>query len=298
RYFGLPLPCYPCACGRLNVIGSRTELEERAVRGLEGLEELHRPWIDGVVIRCEDCGEEVERIPEVGDAWLDAGIVHFSTLGWRNETWVKHGNATGSGAGLTGAGLPHHAYWEAWFPADWVSEMRQQIRLWFYSQCFMAITLDGRQPYRRVLTYEKVLDEQGREMHKSWGNAIDLDEALERMGADVMRWLYCEQNPSQDLRFGYALAEDVKRRMLTWWNSVKFLVDYGNVESFRPRYDDLAGGPDGDLQALDRWLLGRVAQLVDEVADAYERFWTPAVTASFERFVDDLSIWYFRRSRR
>ncbi|MEX0674730.1 MAG: class I tRNA ligase family protein, partial [Gaiellaceae bacterium] len=162
RYFGLPLPFYPCSCGHLNVIGSRAELEERAVSGLEQLEELHRPWIDAVRVRCEQCDAEVERIPEVGDAWLDAGIVHFSTLGWQNPKWVEGGNATGSAAGLTGADLPDHVYWERWFPADWVSEMRQQIRLWFYSQCFMAVTLDGRQPYRSVLTYEKVLDETGR----------------------------------------------------------------------------------------------------------------------------------------
>ena len=99
RYFGLPLPFYPCACGRLNVIGSRAELEERAVRGLDQLQELHRPWIDEVVIRCESCGREVERIPEVGDAWLDAGIVPLSTLGWENPEWVEHGYGTGAAEG-------------------------------------------------------------------------------------------------------------------------------------------------------------------------------------------------------
>src|SRR5204862_6528877 len=137
---------------------------------------------------------EGTRIEEVGAAWLDAGIVHFSTLGGENPEWGTEGNATGSARGLTHADLPDHAYWERWFPADWVSEGRAQIRLWFSSQCFMAITLAGEQPYRRVLTYENVVDENGREMHKSWGNAIDLDGALERMGADVMRWLYCSQN--------------------------------------------------------------------------------------------------------
>ena len=96
RYFGLPLPFYPCECGHLNVIGSRAELEERATAGLDGLQELHRPWIDDVTIRCESCGrDDVRRIVEVGDAWLDAGIVHFSTLGWKNPTWVEHGNGNG-----------------------------------------------------------------------------------------------------------------------------------------------------------------------------------------------------------
>jgi isoleucyl-tRNA synthetase len=299
RYFGLPLPFYPCECGRLNVIGSRAELEERAVSGLEQLQELHRPWIDEVRIRCEECSAELERITEVGDAWLDAGIVHFSTLGWQNAEWVERGNGTGSAAGLTTAPLPDHAYWERWYPADWVSEMRQQIRLWFYSQCFMAITLDGRQPYRSVLTYEKVLDEHGREMHKSWGNAIELNDALERMGADVMRWLFCEQNPSQDLRFGYALAEDVKRRLLTLWNSARFLSDYSRVEGFRPSYGDLANGPAGvELRPLDRWLLARVQAHVEETTEAYDDYWTPRIVRTFESFVEDLSNWYIRRSRR
>ena len=292
RYFGLPLPFYPCACGCLNVIGSRAELEARATTGLDQLQELHRPWIDAVRIRCEQCGGEVERIVEVGDAWLDAGIVDFSTLGWQNAEWVPGGNATGAAAGLTGADLPDHAYWEKWFPADWVSEMRQQIRLWFYSQCFMAITLDGRQPYRSVLTYEKVLDETGREMHKSWGNSIELNEALDLMGADVMRWLYCEQNPSQDLRFGYGMADDVKRRLLTFWNSVSFFVTYANIAAFDP------STPVGELRPLDRWLVARTARFVRETTDAYERFWSPGVTGAFERFIDDLSNWYIRRSRR
>src|SRR5438132_1626122 len=267
RYFGLPLPFYPCdSCGRLTVIGSLAELRERATGGLEQLQELHRPWIDEVPIGCE-CGAEVRRVTEVGDAWLDAGIVPFSTLGWQNPEWQEHGYATGAAAGLTGADLPDHAYWEEWYPADWVSENRAQIRLWFYSQCFMAISLVGRQPYRSVLTYENLLDEHGREMHKSWGNAIELNEALERMGADVMRWLYCEQNPSQELRFGYALADDVKRRLLTFWNSVSFFVKYANVEGF----DSSTAA--GQLRPLDRWLIARTGQFVREATAAYERFW-------------------------
>ncbi len=293
RYFGLPLPFYPCGCGQLNVIGSRAELEERATAGLEGLQELHRPWIDDVTIRCEACDrDDVRRIVEVGDAWLDAGIVHFSTLGWRNPQWIEHGNATGAAAGLTGADLPDHAYWEKWFPADWVSEMREQIRLWFYSQCFMAITLDGRPPYRQVLTYEKVYDETGRPMHKSSGNMVELNEALERMGADVARWLFCEQQPSQPLRFGYHMADDVKRRLLTFWHSASFFITYANVDGFDP-----TASP-GELRPLDRWLVSRTGAFVRDATDAYERFWTPGVVQEFEAFVDDLSNWYIRRSRR
>jgi isoleucyl-tRNA synthetase len=291
RYFGLPLPFYPCECGQLNVIGSRAELEERATGGLDQLQELHRPWIDEVPIKCERCGKEVRRITEVGDAWLDAGIVPFSTLGWQNPVWVEQGFATGAASGLSGADLPDHAYWEQWFPADWISEMREQIRLWFYSMSFMSVTMEGRSPYRKVLTYEKLLDETGREMHRSWGNAISADEALDKMGADVMRWIYCEQNPSQNIKFGYGPAREVNRRLLTFWNSVKFFIDYANVAQWTP-------GEHGQLEPLDRWLQSRVEQLVVEATDAYERYWTPDVVAAVERFVDDLSNWYIRRSRR
>ncbi len=295
RYFGLPLPFYPCACGHLTVIGSREELERRALRGFDGLRELHRPWIDEVVIGCEVCGEEVRRIPEVGDAWLDAGIVPLSTLGWDNERGtVPGGYATGAAEGLTTADLPDHRYWEKWFPADWVSEMREQIRLWFYSQSFMSVTLVGRSPYQRVLTYEKLQDETGREMHRSWGNAIAVDEALDRMGADVMRWLYSEQVPSQNMRFGYGPAHEAKRRLLTLWNSASFLVTYANIEGWRPEW---GAAPTSD-HPLDRWLVSRTNVLLIEVEDAYERYWTPDVTRSFDAFVDDLSNWYIRRSRR
>ena len=299
RFYGLPLPFYPCSCGRLNVIGSRAELEERAVEGIEQLQELHRPWIDRVLIRCEACSEPIERVAEVGDVWLDAGIVPFSTLGWQSPAWIEGGYATGASRGLSGADLPDHAYWEQWFPADWVSEMREQIRLWFYSLMFMSVALTGEPPYRQVLTYEKLLDAEGREMHGSWGNLIEAEEAFERMGADVMRWLYCEQPPTQNIRFGFGPAEEVKRRLLTLWNSVKFLVDYGNIAGFRPHLEDLAGGPaDVELQPLDRWIVARTAQLVADATKAYDGFRTVDVIRSFEAFVDDLSNWYIRRSRR
>ncbi len=299
RYFGLPLPFYPCFCGHLNVIGSRAELEERATAGLDGLEELHRPWIDGVTIRCESCGaDDVRRIPEVGDVWLDAGIVPFSSLGWQNEQAIPGGYATGASQGLSGADLPDHEHWQGWFPADWVSEMREQIRLWFYSMLFMSVILEGKAPYRKVLSYEKLLDADGREMHGSLGNAIDADEAFESMGADVMRWLYCAQPPSQNIRFGYAPANDVKRRLLTVWNSVSFLVTYANIEEWQPRYADLAEGPRGELTPLDRWLVARTQHLVAEATEAYEGYLTVGVSRAFESFVDDLSNWYIRRSRR
>ncbi len=294
RYFGLPLPLYPCECGELNVIGSRAELEERATGGLEQLKELHRPWIDEIAIRCESCGEEVRRIPEVGDAWLDAGIVPMSTLGWENPEWIPHGYATGAARGLTGADLPDHGYWEQWFPADWVSESREQIRLWFFSISVMSMTLAGRLPYRAVLAYERVHDEHGREMHKSTGNAIEANEAFERMGADIVRWQFCAQNPSQNINFGYGPADEIKRRLLTLWNSVGFLVTYANIGEWTPEW----GAEPRSEDALDRWLVARTGQLVSEAEAAYERYWSPAVTTIFENYVEDLSNWYVRRSRR
>jgi isoleucyl-tRNA synthetase len=170
--------------------------------------------------------------------------------------------------------------------------MREQIRLWFYSQCFMAVTLDGRSPYQRVLTYEKVFDEKGKPMHKSTGNSIELNDALDRMGADVARWLYCAQVPSQPLRFGYGLADEVKRRLLTFWNSVSFFVTYASIASFDP------ASARAEPQPLDRWLESRTAQLVRDATSEYERYWTPGVVTAFESYMEDLSNWYIRRSRR
>jgi isoleucyl-tRNA synthetase len=295
RYYGLPLPFYPCTCGHLNVIGSRAELERRATGGLEQLEELRRPWIDRVQIVCEDCGKPVERIKEVGDVWLDAGIVPFSTLGWQNDEWKPQGYATGAARGLTTADLPDHAYWEKWFPADWVSEMREQIRLWFYSQLFMSVVLTGRAPFEQVLGYEKMLDENGHEMHGSRGNMIEADEAFARMGADVMRWQYSAQPPNQNLLFGFGPAEQIKRELRTLWESVRFFILYANIEGFRPSWAALE--PTGDLKPLDRWLVDRTNVLVRQAEAGYEAFMTVDVMRAYESYVDDLSNWYIRRSR-
>jgi isoleucyl-tRNA synthetase len=282
------------------VIGSKAELGERATDGFDQLQELHRPWVDRVTIRCEACGnEEVRRVPEVGDVWLDAGIVPFSTLGWQNPEWKAGGYATGASAALSGADLPDHSYWEAWFPADWVSEMREQIRLWFYSQLFMSVALIGKAPFRSVLGYEKMLDEHGREMHGSWGNLIPAEDAFERMGADVMRWQYCQQPPDRNLLFGYGPAHEIKRRLLTLWNCVSFLITYASIESWRPRYAELADGPPSKgLRPLDRWLLARTQQFLEEATQAYESYLTVDVIRAFDDFVEDVSTWYVRRSRR
>jgi isoleucyl-tRNA synthetase len=158
------------------------------------------------------------------------------------------------------------------------------------------VVLLGRSPYKRVLGYEKMLDETGREMHASWGNTIPAEDAFSQMGADVMRWQYCAQPPDRNLLFGFGPAHEIKRKLLTFWHSVKFLVDYGNIEGFTPEWARLE--PDGELRPLDRWLVERTKQLVVEVTAAYEATLTVDVIRAFDAFVDDVSNWYIRRSRR
>jgi isoleucyl-tRNA synthetase len=297
RYWGLPLPFYFCEDGHMTVISSRDELLDRALGGAEGLEELHRPWIDDVLVSCE-CGKPAKRLPDVGDCWLDAGIVPFATMGWHNPERIEHGYGTGAGADVTVADLPSHEEWERWFPADWVTEMREQIRLWFYSMLFMSVVLDGRSPYRRVLTHEKVNDETGRPMHKSWGNAIWFDDAVENMGADVMRWMYAAQTPAQNLNFGYGPANEVKRRLLTLWNTYSFFVLYANVDEYLPRQETLTAGPIGDAsRPIDRWLAALTQQLVGECRAAFDAYDSPRLVRAVEAYVDDLSNWYVRASR-
>src|SRR5262245_2086437 len=158
----------------------------------------------------------------------------------------------------------------------------------------MSMTLAGRLPYNAVLAYERVHDEHGREMHKSTGNAIEANEAFERMGADIVRWQFCAQNPSQNINFGYGPADEVKRRLLKLWLSAGYLVTFGNIAGWEPEW----GTRPTSSHALDRWLVARTGQLVAEAESAYERYWTPALTTAFEAYVEDLSNWYIRRSRR
>jgi isoleucyl-tRNA synthetase len=298
RYWGLPLPFYFCPDGHLTVIGSPGELRARAVAGAGQLPELHRPWIDAVTVACRTCAAPAARVPEVGDCWLDAGIVAFSTLGWRNDLARQGGYADGAGEGLTTADLPDHAYWQRWFPAEVVCEMHEQTRLWFYSLLFMAVVLDGRAPYRRVLAYARVNAADGQEMHKSKGNAVWFDDAVAEVGADTMRWPYASQPPGRDLRFGYGPARQAARRFLTLWNSYAFFVTYANIDGFRPAGDLRDRGPEpGGLAPVDRWLLARAQQLIRGCRGGLDRLDLPAVTAALDRFADDLSNWYLRSSR-
>ena len=279
------------------MIGSRAELEDRAVGGLDQLEELRRPWIDAVPIRCESCGEEVHADPGGGRrlarrrhrAVLDAGL--------GEPRVVPGGYGTGAAKGLTTADLPDHAYWEQWFPADWVTEMREQIRLWFYSQLLMSVALVGRAPFKKVLGYEKMLDEHGREMHSSWGNTIDAHDAFARMGADVMRWQYCAQPPDatscsasgRPTRSGGSCSRSGTRPG-SWSTTATSPVSSRATPISNP-------GPTRCVP-LDRWLVERTRRLVADATAAYESWLTVDVIRAFDDFVDDLSNWYIRRSRR
>jgi isoleucyl-tRNA synthetase len=278
RYWGLPLPFYFCPSGHLTMISSRAELREKAVDPavVDALPELHRPWIDEVRIRCAECGAEAMRIPDVGDCWLDAGIVGFSTLHYFDD----------------------RAYWEKWFPAELVLEMREQVRLWFYAMMFTSVTLEGRSPYKTVFSYEKVYDEKGRPMHKSAGNAIWFDEAVERMGADVMRWLYCAFNPNNNLRFGYTVADDIRRRIITLWNVYGFFVTYARIDGFVPEAKDVADALGKSPNPLDRWILSALYQTLDEITRGLEEYDVASSVRAADSFLDALSTWFLRRSRR
>jgi isoleucyl-tRNA synthetase len=299
RYYGMPLPFYPCSCGQVTVIGSKRELLDRAVAPVTGLEQLRRPYLDDIAIACGACGKPVHRIDEVGDVWLDAGIVPFSTMGWHRETAVPGGGGTGAAQGITTADLPDHAYWEQWFPADWASEMREQIRLWFYATLFMSVVLTGQAPYRKILGYEKMLAQDGREMHGSWGNMIAAEDAFRDFGADVMRWLFCAQPPGQNLLFGPEPAREVERRLLTFWNTVNFFLQYASLARFVPGDEPLAGPPaDTTAGQLDRWLIERRAQLVRDATAGFETYLSGNALKAVDDYVEDLSNWYVRLSRR
>jgi len=280
RYWGLALPIWECeSCGHFQVIGDEHELEERAVAGWEGFEghTPHKPWIDQVRIDCPECGAEVSRIPDVGNPWLDAGIVSFSTLRYRTD----------------------RDYWRTWYPADWISEsFPGQFRNWFYSLLAMATVIENSPPFKTCFSYALLLDEGGREMHKSWGNAIEFNEAADEMGVDVMRWLYCAHKPEKNLLFGYHRADEVRRQFLIpLWNVYTFFVTYANIDQWQPASGWEQVHPE-EPTLLDRWILARLNQLVAQVTDRLENYDAYAATMAVEAFADDLSNWYVRRSRR
>ena len=276
RYWGLALPIYKCeGCGNVEVMGSETELKERAVEGWDEFEghSPHRPWIDAVKIACSDCGGTVSRIPDVGNPWLDAGIVAFSTLKYRSDK----------------------DYWNDWYPADWISEsFPGQFRNWFYSLIAMSVALENKEPARAVFSYALMRDETGEEMHKSRGNAIWFEDAADKMGVDTMRWLYSRHNPSSNINFGYGPGDEVRRRFLIpLWNVYSFFVTYANLDDWDP-----ASLEPGKPSELDRWLLSELNGLVAQVTEYFESWRPMEAMHAIEEFIDGLSNWYVRRSRR
>ncbi len=298
RYWGLALPIYDCAnCGRVDVVGSREELEERAVEGWEAFEghTPHRPFVDAVKIRCGGCGESVERIRDVGNPWLDAGIVPFSTMFYRSDP----------------------QYWQRWFPADFITEsFPGQFRNWFYSLLAMSTVLRRDAPFRTILGYATLLAEDGRPMHKSWGNAIEFNEAADRIGVDVMRWMYVKQRPEDNMLFGYRAADEARRELLVLWNVFAFFVTYARLSAWRPvdsgvadggggRVDDRgdgglqhARGTSGKRPVLDRWIASRTARLAVEVRRDLEDYDARAAAEKIGHHIEELSTWYLRRTRR
>jgi isoleucyl-tRNA synthetase len=277
RYWGLALPIWKCAdCGHFEVVGDEEELKERATSGWEEFEghTPHRPWVDAVEIRCPKCGGAARRIPEVGNPWLDAGIVSFSTLQYRTN----------------------QEYWRRWYPADFITEsFPGQFRNWFYSLLAMATVLENSPPFMTCFGYATLLAEDGREMHKSWGNAIEFNEAADRMGVDVMRWLYCRHKPDSNLLFGYGRADEVRRQFLIpLWNVYSFFVTYANIDGWTGPGEEEAGA----LSTLDRWIKARLDRVVVEVGECLEEYDAYGATLAVEPFLDDLTNWYVRRSRR
>jgi isoleucyl-tRNA synthetase len=276
RYWGLALPIWECrSCGHFTVVGDEEELEELAVEGWDEFKghTPHKPWIDAVKIACPKCSEKVTRVPDVGTPWLDAGIVSFSTMQYRSNP----------------------DYWREWYPADFISEsFPGQFRNWFYSLLAMATVLENTPPFLTCFGYATLLAEDGREMHKSWGNAIEFNEAADKMGVDVMRWLYCAHKPENNLLFGYSRADEVRRQFLIpLWNVYSFFVTYANIDGWEPTGDDVEG-----QTLLDRWILGRLNQVVAQVTDRLNDYDAYGTTMAVEPFLDDLTNWYVRRSRR
>ncbi len=274
RYYGLPLPFYPCDCGNTTVVGSKEELRELAVdpAKVDVLPELHRPWVDEIKIKCPKCGKEVSRVSEIGDVWLDAGIVPFSTMGYftDREAWEKN------------------------FPAEWVTEMHEQVRLWFYSMLFMSTVLVDKAPYERVVTNSAVVAEDGSKFSKT-GFMIKFDEAAEKIGADTIRYLYASAPNTNDVRFGYNLGDEARRKMLSFWNIYTFFDTYAQID--KPNFDNYI--PDKNaMTATDKWLTVRTNEFITKATEYMDDYKVYLLMKDFEVFVDDISNWYIRTNRR
>ena len=276
RFWGLALPIWTFEDGSFYVVGSREELKELSVEGWEEFDgnSPHRPWIDHIKIKHPDTGLIGTRIPDVGNPWLDAGIVPFSTLNYFQDK----------------------KYWNEWFPADFITEcFPGQFRNWFYSLLAMSSFLEDKAPFKILLGHALVKAEDGKEMHKSAGNAIWFDDAAEKMGVDVMRWMYTRQNVENNLLFGYEKADEVRKRLISFWNIYSFFCTYASLDNFKPHSHEIS---DKDLTLLDKWIIAKANLLIKDSTSHYDQFEADKLLKKVELFIDDLSNWYIRRNRR
>jgi isoleucyl-tRNA synthetase len=273
RYWGTPLPFWVCeACGEQRCVGSAAEL------GLPANADLHRPAIDQVRLACP-CGGQMVRVPEVLDVWFDSGSMPFAQRGY-----PRHGVAE----------------FESTFPADFICEAIDQTRGWFYSLLAISTLLFDRNSYRNVLCLGLLVDEEGRKQSKSRGNVLDPDYLFESAGADALRWFfYTSTAVGENYRLGEkSLRQVVQRLLLPLWNVHSFFTTYANLDGFVPPPEGEPPLPLSRRSALDRWLLSRLSHLVEEVDVALEHYDVPGAARPVQEFVEDLSNWYVRRSRR
>ena len=278
RFWGLALPIWVCEqCESFEVIGSREELKERAVEGWDIFEghSPHRPFIDAVKLKCPKCGGLAHRVEDVGNPWLDAGIVPYSTTKYNTDK----------------------EYWKTWMPADLVLEcFPGQFRNWFYSLLSMSTMMEGIAPFKTLVGHALVRDEHGQEMHKSTGNAIWFDDAAEQAGADIMRWLYVQQNPQVNLNFGFGPLKEVRGRFInTLWNTYAFLANYARLADWRPAKTPT---PFAQRPDFDRWILTELQGCIATVRERIEDFDLRSAALAIEAFVESLSNWYIRHNRR
>ncbi len=274
RYWGTPLNIWECSCGHRHAIGSIEELMSMSDNCPDNIE-LHRPYIDGVTIKCEKCGGEMKRVPEVIDCWFDSGAMPFAQHHYPFE---------------------NKELFEAQFPADFISEAVDQTRGWFYSLLAISTLLFNKAPYKNVIVLGHVQDEQGQKMSKSKGNAVDPFDALETYGADAIRWyFYTNSAPWLPNRFyGKAVVEGQRKFMGTLWNTYAFYVLYANIDKFDPSKYNL---DDCKLSVMDKWLLSKLNSMVKAVDNNLENYRIPEAARALEEFVDEMSNWYVRRGR-
>ena len=274
RYWGTPLNVWVCDCGHMHSIGSIEELKSMSKNCPDNIE-LHRPYIDAVTVTCPECGKEMRRTPEVLDAWFDSGSMPFAQHHYPFENKEK---------------------FEAQFPADFISEAVDQTRGWFYSLLAISTLIFNKAPYKNVIVMGHVQDEDGQKMSKSKGNAVDPMDALNKFGADAIRWyFYVNSAPWLPNRFHDKAVEEGQRKFLgTLWNTYAFYVLYADIDNFDPTKYSL----DYDkLSVMDRWLLSKLNTLVKTVDDYLSNYKITETARALQSFTDDMSNWYVRRCR-